>query len=249
MVNRIFSALIVLFAFSASAIAQTKVIPDDSKLLYLKEFSGGPIIHSGGWGMTLRYSKLTVKEVKLLYELDIVNLKHPKEIKIVNPFREEARSYVFGKKNVFIPIRTGIGSDKLLFDKAMKSGVEVRVSGVAGLSHGIIKPVYLRILKDVPSSNTQVERYDETRHNRQNILGSAGFFEGIDQIGYLPGLFVKGGLSFDWGKDDEKIKALEVGAVIDAYISQAPILATFNGSENKQYFITFYATVLFGKKW
>jgi len=42
------------------------------------------------------------------------------------------------------------------------------------------------------------------------------------------------------------VKALEVGAIIDAYPQEIPIMAL---TENNRFFLSFYITIMYGRKW
>lgn len=242
------------FIFSESNAQQAKVplLPEDDRLVYFKEIGGGIDIHSRGWGGVFRYSRLTSGFKKITFETELVKIKHPKEIKVVNPYFEDAKSYVYGKKNSFFVLRTGLGSQTLIFDRAPKDGVEINFIYMGGLAAGFTKPIYLDILVE---TNTQYvyqlksEKYNEEEHFPNNIYGYSGFSRGFDELKFHPGAYLKTGLNFDWASQDDLIKSLEVGALLDVYSHLIPIMAPFENVRNKQSYISFYANVILGKKY
>jgi hypothetical protein len=186
-----------------------------------------------------------------MFEAELVKMKHPKEIKIANPYIDNAKAYVYGKQNVLYPFRLGLGSQLLLFDKAPRDGVEINLTAMLGTSLALLKPVYLDIIKETGSRYIDVvsEKYDENQHFPTNIYGYSGFSKGLGDTKLIAGGYVKTGLSFDWAQKDEKILALEAGIVADLYPKRLPVMAAISGVPNKWNYISFYATLTWGKKY
>src|SRR5690606_7525389 len=111
----------------------------ETRFVYKSDWSLGGTIHNRGFGALFRYSKIPGNFSKIMFEAEIVKMKHPKEIKIVNPYFDDAKSYVYGKKNVLNVLRLGLGTQALLFDRAPKDGIEIRASFMGGLSLGLLK--------------------------------------------------------------------------------------------------------------
>lgn len=254
-----FLLLLSLLCSSWLATAQSiynrkkQAIPSEATLVYKKESQFGIMVHSNGYGLGYKrgvqspfsgYRKLTIVA-------DFVYMKHPKELRSKNQFYDNAKSFVFGKQNAFMIFRLGLGQDNLLFDRAKKDGVEIGYNYEAGLSLGLLKPVYLDVLVEDKELKTYViatERYDKDRHPSELIYGGAGFFTGFGQIKPLPGGYLKGSMYFDWAKEETKILRLETGIVLDVFPKKVPIFADFGRDVNKWYFATFFAKVSFGKK-
>ena len=219
-------------------------------LLYKNTASFGLNIHSAGWGIDFRRGKNINAFKKKIYEFEFVGIRHPKQIKSVNPFFENAKSYFYGKTNSLLAFRAGMGRQKQLFGKADRSGVEIRLNYSVGPSFGITKPVYLDILYPIQNQqfefNVVTEKYDPDRHRIEDIYGRAAFTNGLDELKVTPGLYGKVGLSFEYGSDDDDIKAIETGIVVDAYSKEIPIMAFI---EDDQIFFNFYINILYGKKW
>ena len=217
--------------------------------LLKNEFTFGLNIHTSGWGINTRRSKNITGYKKRVLELEIVNMKHPKEVRSVNPYFDNAKSFFYGKLNTMTVIRTAIGRQKVLFSKAEKSGVEVRLHYSGGLSLALAKPVYLNILYPTGVSREYtvvVEKYDPTKHYVDNIYGRAPFTYGFGEIKPYPGAYGKLGLAFEYGSHTENIKCIETGITIDAYAKEVPIMAY---TDNNQLFVNFYINLLYGRKW
>lgn len=222
---------------------------EDRAILMRNEFSGGGVLHSAGWGITLRRAiQKTVKQKRYI-ELDIVSMKDPKEVRSQNPYYENAKSFIYGKVNSFIVPRIGVGRQNVLFAKAHTTGVEVRYHYGFGASLGLTRPVYLNILEDTGNpyeKNVVVEKYDPLRHTPDVIFGNASFTYGFDEIKFHPGGYIKSGVSFEYAKYQDQIWSIETGVVLDVYPDKIPIMAFI---ENKQVFLNFYISLSYGGKW
>ena len=186
---------------------------------------------------------------KSMLEFEFLTMKHPKEVRSINSQFPDAKSYIYGKLNDFAILRAGVGVQKVLNSKArgIKNAVEVRYLYNMGLSMGILKPVYLYILNF--NSNyeayTTVEKYDPDKHFTDNIFGRAPFTKGLNEIKLHPGGYAKFGLNFDFSANEELVKSIEVGANLDAYPTDVPIMAI---QDNKKFFLTLYISFNIGNQ-
>jgi len=213
------------------------------------EFSFGLNIHTSGWGFDFRRGWNVTALKKNVIEAEIVNMKNPKEVRSVNPYFDNAKSFFYGKMNTLTVFRAGFGQQKIIFDKAEQSGVAVRFNYTGGLSLGFAKPIYLNILYPTDFDGEYkvvVEKYDPIKHYIDNIYGRASFTQGIGEMKVYPGLFGKLGLSFEYGKHYQDIKAIEAGVTFDIYGKEIPIMAF---SDNSQFYLNFYINILYGRKW
>ena len=222
---------------------------NDVELLYRNEFMVGGIIHTSGFGFNYRRGWHVTGYKKRLLEIEVANIKSPKEIKTQNPLFENSKGYVYGKLNVLDVLRGGYGYEKILFGKEQRRGVEIKLISIFGLSLGLAKPVYLQILQ--PTTDPQVynittERYDPDKHYIDNIYGRAPFFKGFDQLKVYPGGYGKLGLSFEYADLDDDIKCIETGITVDAYPKEIPIMAF---AKNQQVYVNLYINFIWGKKW
>ena len=143
--DRIVLLILFLHCFFPASYSQVDTTTGDNQdvgLLYRYEMSGGILAHSNGFGANFRKGKHLSGYKKRMLEIELVNMKHPKEYKTPNP-ANGGNVYIFGKQNSFAVLRAGIGIQKVIAGKAGKGGVEVRYLYYGGASIGLLKPVYL----------------------------------------------------------------------------------------------------------
>lgn len=248
-----FKGALVLMSFFLTACAiHAQVRSDDftepTPVLLRTERSWGGLMHTQGFGFNYWDAKHKTAAIKRMYEFEFVTLKHPKEVKSINPYFESAKSFRYGKLNYAAMLRAGTGRHKTLNNKPYWGGVEVRYMYFAGLTGAILKPVYLSILypTTIPYKYLVVdERYDPDKHNSDLIYGRASFFKGFNELKFHPGLHAKLGLSFEYGYNTDLFRSLDVGVTGDLFLKEVPIMAFDN---NNNYFITFFISLHFGKR-
>lgn len=222
---------------------------EDAGLLYRNEATGGLIINTHGFGLNYRRAKHVTAARKGVWEFELVNYRHPKEVRTTNPFYDNAKGYYYGKLNSFFIFRTGVGFQNVIFTKPDKNGVEIRYITFLGASLGIAKPVYLEILYDTQVGGTKLvvsERYDPERHFPDNIYGRAPFVRGLGEIGIRPGGYAKVGLNFEYGSLVEEVRSIEVGFITDVYVLPVKIMAT---EQEQIALFTLYLQFNLGRKW
>jgi hypothetical protein len=242
--------IVGLLCFSVAAQAQLETGADFRRQVYDHERSFGIMFHSRGYAANFR--RLYYKDgfVKLGYELELGNLRHPSEVKVPN-LGMAARGWVFNKINSLYTLRAGYGREKIFVDKTDRGSLSISWVTFSGLSLGILKPIYLEVPVEGSNFFTN-ERYDPAIHS-VGIQGQSPFFVGIEHSQIRPGLYFKNGFSFDYDFLDEKVTALEVGVMFDyfpswfgTYESSVPIMYEHR---NLNFFFQFYLTFNFGKKW
>lgn len=245
-------ALFLLFAMMSwfSAYAQ-QTIYEETRVPYRRELYGGILLHGDGWGLQFYHAKYNTAKDRRLLGVEVVGMKHPKEVKSFNPYYEDARGYFYGKANSLTIVRPTYGRKWQITDKIRRSGAEVNFIWGIGPSLGLLKPVYLQIGKPdrIPYENIVVERYDPAVHDVQNIYGRATWFNGFGEIVPYVGGFARMAFSFEYSSEVMGLKGLEVGATLDAYQRTVPIMAELEGVKNKQFFFEFYLALQFGKKY
>ena len=220
-----------------------------NRVLLRKEYAGGIILHSRGWGFQFRKGKNLSYSRSFQWEVDAVSLKSPKQIKTINPYFNNAKSYYYGKSNHVYVVRVGLGIKQLLNRKPYWGGIELRLIYFGGFSLAFAKPVYLYILNYSIESDDytiDIERYNPEQHGLDNIYGRAPFTYGFQNTTLHPGIYGKLGLNFEFGDYNSSIKALEVGANLDFYPIPIEIMA-YNPKQSV--FLTFYLTFSFGKRY
>lgn len=221
-------------------------------VLMRNELSFGFSLHSSGWGIDFRRGKNLTVSKKRMVEIELVGMHHPKEIKSVNPYYENSKSYVFGKLNSLTVLRGALGFQRVIAGKGERGGVEIRLNYTGGISLGFAKPIYLNIipmeLTDPEQFMLSVEKYDpdNPNHTQEYIYGRASFAEGLDETKIYPGVYAKLGISFEYGAMDDDVRIIEVGMTFDAYGKTVPIMAL---THNNQLYFNFYINLLYGRKW
>lgn len=252
MKKRILISAVLLFSWSFLFSQEVKQIGYEQNVLYHNEYTLGFTGHSGGFSLDFRRGKAITAFRKFLYEIELGNMRHPKEKKVYNPSDNNPRGYYFGKLNSLIILRGGAGLQKIIYGKADGKGVELRYVLAGGISFGLNKPVYLEIEYLKESSNGQIisdykkEKFDPEKHNTGNIFGRAGFFKGIEETKIYPGVYGKLGLSVEYGNGEDVVRAIEAGVCVDAYPKVVPIMAF---AKNKQTFVSLYVQLIIGRKW
>ena len=255
--NKSKRVLISLFfisaSFSISGFAQdAKTVLEsggDLDVLYRNERNIGVMAHTDGVGVNYRRIRHITGTKKGILEIEVLNMHHPKEIKVQHPYLEGAGKYYYGKLNSFQIIRPGVGYQKVLYRRAERKSVEIRMGTFLGASLGFAKPVYLEIVYDGASPGDYVlkqEKYDPEKHFTDKIYDKAPFYKGLEETKIHPGGYAKLALSFEYGEHHDDVKAIETGVVVDAYPSVIPLMAH---AKNQQVMLTFYVSLVYGKKW
>jgi hypothetical protein len=248
------STILILFIFllfSSGIHAQEEMTVDTSRnIILLKETSAGITLHTQGWGLKFNkgYHKTAFR--KRMITIEFLEMQSQKQIRTINPYFTNSKSYVYGKLNSVFILRGSYGIHKQLNRKPYWGGIELRFFYMGGLDLAIAKPVYLYILKPISPLGYEYsiteERYNPDEHFVDNIFGRASFTKGFDELSIYPGIHTKIGLDFDYGVYNSKVKSLEVGVILDVFARPVPIMA-FN--DPNYYFLTFYFSFNFGKRY
>ena len=223
-------------------------------IMHEQVLKGGLMAHTNGWGIEVLYARNKGRKKNTLYSFDyLFSLKHPKEAKVVNKVYEQANPYVYGRKNALMVARIGMGQQYRIADKEEDLGVRVDFNYTIGPNVGLLKPVYLELIRESPDGrlNVETEKYDPREHVNQGVIfGGASYMKGFGEIKFEPGISAKTSLSFAWGDHDEKFKSLETGIMVDAFYKKMPIFAFMDDEiDNKSVFINLYISFSFGTRW
>jgi hypothetical protein len=221
-------------------------VPDN--VLLEKQWSLGGILHTNGWGIKFRKGKNRTALKQWMWELEFATYKSAKEVKTINPYFSDSRSYIYGKLNYLYFLRGGVGAQHILNRKPYWGGVQVSALYYGGLSLGITKPVYLYIVYFTSPDYDYVieeEKYNPEVHFLDNIYGRSSFLSHILNLGFYPGIYLKGGLEVDFGVKNRAVTAMEAGAILD--YSPIPIsIMAYNPKQS--FFVTLYLGFNFGRR-
>jgi len=244
-------SIFLLFSGYYQVRAQYEVEQDTTpdNVLFERQWSLGAMAHSNGWGLKFRRGKNVTSLRQFMWELEFSTYKSTKEIRTINPYFADSRSYLYGKLNYLSFLRGGVGQQHILNRKPYWGGVQVSWLYYGGLSLGLTKPVYLYIVhfnSGFTDYEVTEEKYNPDIHFVDNIYGRASFLSGILKLGFYPGVYAKTGLDFEFGVKNKTISSLEVGATLDYSPIPIPIMA-YNPRQN--FFLTLYVSFMFGKRY
>jgi len=214
-------------------------------VFYRNERTFGIILNTDGYSFDYREGKRINYLNKRLYEIEMGILKHPREVKLSNPYFQSGNSFVFGKLNCVSYFRVGFGKQHELFNKEDLGGVAIRYFFTFGPELVVYKPIYYKILYPLSLTEYQIkeEKFNKAIHNPGDIYGKAPFGKGFSEIGVIPGLYAKGGFNFEYSKQDKVIHAIEIGATLSAFPKKIPIMAV---EDNKAIFPTLFVSYRMG---
>lgn len=227
--------------------AEADTLPDN--VLLEKQWSVGLVLHTNGYGLRYRRGHNITALHQFMWEVEISNYKAAKEVRTINPYFSDSKSYVYGKLNHLYFIRGGVGSQHILTRKPYWGGVQLSALYYGGVTLGIAKPIYLYIIYFTGTGSDldyeiRLEKYNPELHFIDNIYGRAPFLSGWD-IKFYPGVYGRGGLDFEFGTRNRAIKSLEVGAQLDYSPIPIPVMAE---NPKQSFFLTLYLAFHLGKR-
>jgi hypothetical protein len=225
---------------------------EDAETDYETEFNYGINFNTNGGligGVSLKYAKERKPGWYNRFQLEIVNLKHPKEYRLAGVIS----SYIANKYKYLLAIRPSFGQEFALFKKAPEEGVQLNVVFGAGPTLGITKPYYILYTDDPLENITYSRRYEPSLAQSQ-ILGVGRLTDGMNELGFVPGFHFRGGLAFESGRVRSSVFGLEGGFVTEFY-SQPVELLKFNQTSssgetvrNPSSFFGLYLILYYGSK-
>ena len=192
-------------------------------------------------GFMLKYSRAKTSKMYETFGLEIVNVKHPKEVRYNSIIT--GNFFIWGKQSYLYAIRPQYGRDMILFRKAPQQGVQIIGSLAGGPSIGILAPYYIQYATGSFSSVS--EQYDPAKHDFPNILGTGRIFQGITESDLAIGFNAKASLSFEFGTFKSNVTGFEVGFLVDTYTSKVILVPN---SDNSAVFPTAFITLFYGSR-
>jgi hypothetical protein len=236
-------------SYFASGQSESRLDSISEKVLLEKQWSIGALLHTNGWGLKFRKGHNVTALRQFMWEIEFSTYKSSKEVRSINPYFSDSRSYFYGKLNYVWFFRGGVGQQQILNRKPYWGGVQLSWIYYGGFSLAVTKPVYLYIIhfnNGFTDYEVREEKYNPEIHFVDNIYGRGSFLAGITKVGLHPGVYIKTGLDFEFGVKNRQINALEVGAIFD----YSPIPVAIMAYNPKQsFFLTLYLSVMFGKRY
>ncbi len=221
---------------------------EEGVLVFRKHNMFGIQLRTNGYGAFYEHGRMVSTRKTNIFRIDIQEVKHAKEEKLINTSVFFGNPFVYGKLNYFYPISLGYGQQYIFGQKGNKNGVSV--SGVynAGLSVGLLRPYYIDVNQSGVERRIKYTQQDSAAFlgGDGTILGGTGFFgKGWGEMKVKPGVFGKAALRFDYGRFNERVSALEVGMSLDYYFSKVPIMFA---NKERQMFFQGYLAIVFGNR-
>jgi hypothetical protein len=198
-------------------------------------------LNTNGFTVAYRFGKRIDGFRSRLLDIDVAWVKSPKEKRIAGL----ESKYVYGKLNQLVVGRVGYGRHKEIYGKYADGGIAINYYYTIGLSLGWLKPVYYEIRKSVNSGNGEIIELEKFSDFMFNVNGAAPFYEGVSESQLAAGAFAKFAFSFDINKRYRSVNALELGAILDVYHRNLPIMAT---DVNRPFLLTLFIAYRFGQK-
>ena len=217
---------------------------EEGIVAYRKHYAFGAKLTSDGYGISFEkgYSKSVKKTT--IFQLEISERKHQKEQK-QSLGTLGSTPFIYGKINFFYPVKLGVQKQFLLGNKSNKNGVSVTANVGGGLSLGLLRPYELEIEKNGKLTYVRFESEDSTLFRTGIVNRGPGLGTGWKHLKLTPGLYVKPGLRFDYGRYNDLVSAIEVGVAAEFYSKKIPQMFD---NKQKQFFFSAYFTILFGKR-
>lgn len=214
-------------------------------------------------GVNVRSARVMDDRNLWFWSLEGVFFKNQKEETVTNGY--SGGSFTLYKSNYAFALRPSIGIQRILFRKAAEAGVQVNALLSAGPSIGLLMPYYIsydetwaRRGGGTPSQSDVIvnEQYDPMKHDPNFIVDRAPFFAGISNTKIVPGVHLRGALSFEYGRYRDAVAGAEVGFLLETYTQR---LLTFDppstigmptdqNALNKQFYPSVYLTLYIGHR-
>ena len=236
--------LVALLAFNVQA--QRKSTSDNESDNYTTFTSVGITANTNSGilgGLALRRSKsisslFRGKNQFTYMALEIVNVKHPKELStsLYGP------RFISNKQNYLFAIRPQYGREIMFFNHRDDEGIAFSGIVAAGPTIGLEKPYMVQVNSQSRPGVVMTVPYEP---NLSNIIGAGGFFQGFGKSKIVPGLHAKAALNFELSAFRNNMTGVEVGFLAEAFTRKIDIMAY---SDNRSFYTSGYIILYFGNK-
>ncbi|WP_229311578.1 hypothetical protein [Larkinella rosea] len=172
--------------------------------------------------------------------LEIVNVKHPKEVQSQTPY--SGARYVYNKQNYLFVVRPQYGREVSLFSRTADEGIAINGILAVGPSIGVIKPYYVQYTARPGQVDT---RPFDPSLQPELIVGAGSFFQGFDKSKLTLGLNFKAAVAFELSAFRNNMTGLEIGFLAEAFPKEVVIM---NATNNRSVYTSGFVTLFFGNK-
>jgi len=223
-------------------------VEEDS--LYKAELTFGLNVNTSGGligGLTTKYSRrISSSPDSRWYHhfvLDIVNIKHPKEVTYLSPFT--GQTYIGEKRNHLLLLRPLYGRERVLFRKAREQGVQINASASVGPAVALVSPYFIRFRYS--RTTVRTEQYDPDKHSDSRFIeGAAGYFASMSEISPEFGFSARASLSFEFGAVNKSASGCEVGVTADWFPKPIELMAA---PVNESRYVSVFMVFFFGSRY
>ena len=187
-------------------------------------------------GIVFKHNIRNAKNSFTSYGLELVNVKHPNENKVV---ASTGNSFTLSKVNRFFAIRGQYGREYVLFKKAPQQGVQINLLLATGPSIGLESPYYIEY--------NQANRvpYNPSIHSIEDITGRGFPLQGVSQSNIIIGANIKASLTFEFGSQKSSVSGFEAGFLLDAYTRKIYMISE---ADNYAIWPTAFITLFYGSR-
>ena len=230
---------ILTSTLSISVIAQDFEYFDTEREVYwgINKNSWGGLFGGG----VLKFSDKISDNMYKTLGFELVNIKHPMESKYSSAIGY-GRTFIWGKKNYLFSLRSQYGREMILFSKKDQQGIRINAQLAAGPSIGLKIPYYIKYSRN---NRMEIENFNPNTQTFNNVIGSASFLEGLDELKIKPGLNIKAAVNFEFSPS-KSVTALEVGFLGDFYPGGVDIMPT---ARKYSFYPTAFITLFYGRKY
>lgn len=221
---------------------------EEGVLSYNKQSVFGVQVRSNGYGVFYELGRMRTPRFTNIYMVELTEIKKIPEYKDNTIDGGFGNTFISGKINNFYQLKFGFGQQYIFGQKGNKNGVAVMGVATGGLSLGLLRPYYLRINDDGVERTIKYSQKDSALFVGGATLGSGGFSKGWSELKLKPGVFVKGGLRFDFGRYNEIVQALEIGFSVDAYAQKVQLLIPIADNDPNRLYYQAHIAFLFGRR-
>jgi hypothetical protein len=217
---------------------------EEGVIAYKKQTAYGIKLSSDGAGAFFEIGRGKSIKKSMLYQLEIMERKHPKEEKQSNPSSPSV-PLIYGKLNFFYPVKLGVQQQFLLGNKSNKNGVSITGNIGGGLCVGFLRAYEVEVDKAGVKTYVRYDSPDSLLFINGPYYGGPNFGTGWNHLKVTPGVYVKPAVRFDYGRLNELVSAIEVGANLEFYSKKIPQMLY---NKQKQLFFSVYFALMFGKR-
>lgn len=220
---------------------------EEGALVFQNQSMFGFHFNTDGFGIMYEKGKYKSLKKTNIWWIGLSERHHPKEEKLttIEALFTGNSPYKFGKQNNFYSLKVGFGQQRMLGSKAPKNGVAVSAVYGGGLTLGMLRPYYLTV-RNPTTLQVQEVKYtgnDSVFLNGKNIIGAGPFGKGFNEMKFVPGINVRGGFRFDYGRLRDVVSVIEVGLNVEWYSQKMPIMLL---NKERQLFFNAYVNIAFG---